>query len=119
MKDLENKLRWMLENKDNLPKQPPQITVELAFDPWQNESIEWDLSEDPDMAIKALGVDVDAQEYAQLIESRGGRVQKTVITVERHTGTSWRMWADFDLPNYRRYTMWRHPYVVVVKETEY
>ena len=95
------------------------VTVELEFDPWQNESIEYDLSEDEDRAVEALGIDVDAQQYADLLESRGARVQKTVITHERHVGTSWRMWVNFELHDYRRYSMWRHPYVVVVKETEY
>jgi hypothetical protein len=87
--------------------------VRLTFDPWQNESIEYDISGDEDLALEALGLDIDVYQFMDTLVKRGVTVEKYQIYHQRHTGTRWRVCATFTPEEWRRFAMWKHPYITV------
>ena len=87
--------------------------VRLTFDPWQNESIEYDISNDEDLALKALGLDIDVYQFMDALDKRGVTVEKYQIHHDRHCGTRWRVCASFTPEEWKRFAMWKHPYITV------
>ena len=87
--------------------------VRLTYDPWQNESIEYEISGDEDLALQALGLDIDPYQFMEQLEKRKVTVEKYQIYHQRHTGTRWRVCATFTPEEWRRFSMWKHPYITV------
>jgi len=108
------KLRDMLANGVKLNQDHRKDPyVRLTFDPWQNESIEYDISGDEDLALEALELDIDVYQFMDTLVKRGVTVEKYQIYHQRHTGTRWRVCATFTTEEWRRFAMWKHPYITV------
>lgn len=87
-----------------------QVEVKLEFDPWANESIEYELSQDDDLARRALDVEIDLFDFLEKIKPHA-TVDAYWLEHCRHCGSKWKIHARFSAENYEIFYRWKMPYI--------
>ena len=92
----------------------------IEHDPWENESIEYDLSGDEAEATRALDSEFDITVVIEILERKGIRIDSYTLEYDRHIGSKWSILAHGTPEQFDLFRKSKHPYVTMRKgETPY
>jgi len=89
------------------------LEYRIEHDPWQNESIEYDLSGDEQEATRALDVEFDITVVLDILERMNITVNSYTLEYDRHTGRTWSILAQSSEEKFLAFDKIKHPYVTM------